>query len=229
VVRIHAGSQTFDCSNSLNYVDGFQVGNTRKRAVFLRFRHSPGRYGMPTAEVSGAPGRYRKPTAEVSGAGSCRFRRFSRVSLVHASRKLTALSRNIRRHPHDASPGRYRKPTAEVSGAVTDNKGHFWMEQNTDKASLRPATRTPKQHRVRPAQALPISQYPARIRLMVRFTPPKRRRRSFCRLPRPVFKTIDRSPYVPKILPSMTRRSVACARTSKGTVQSRTEAKAKDK
>jgi hypothetical protein len=180
VVRIHAGSQTFDCSNSLNYVDGFQVGNTRKRAVFLRFRHSPGRYGMPTAEVSGAP-------------------------------------------------GRYRKPTAEVSGAVTDNKGHFWMEQNTDKASLRPATRTPKQHRVRPAQALPISQYPARIRLMVRFTPPKRRRRSFCRLPRPVFKTIDRSPYVPKILPSMTRRSVACARTSKGTVQSRTEAKAKDK
>jgi hypothetical protein len=70
-----SGSQTFDCSNSLNYVDGFQVGNTRKRAVFLRFRHSPGRYG--------------KPTAEVSGAGSRRFRRFSRVSLVHASRKLT--------------------------------------------------------------------------------------------------------------------------------------------
>jgi hypothetical protein len=69
------GSQTFDCSNSLNYVDGFQVGNTRKRAVFLRFRHSPGRYG--------------KPTAEVSGAGCRRFRRFSRVSLVHASRKLT--------------------------------------------------------------------------------------------------------------------------------------------
>jgi len=58
------------CSNSPNYVDGSRLGDTRKRAVFLRFRHSPGRY--------------RKPTAEVCGIGFRCFRRFFLISLVHA-------------------------------------------------------------------------------------------------------------------------------------------------